>query len=78
MPRRKNPKSETIDEVVEEISTAENCFNEEINNIFDDEKSEKDKPKNVEPQNDNNDLEKKRDELLKLAKMVIWINLLPT
>ena len=73
MPRRKNPKSETIDEVVEEISTAENSFNEEINNIFGDEKSEK-----VEPQNDNNDLEKKRDELLKLAKMVIWINLLPT
>ena len=63
MPRRKNPKSETIDEVVEEISTAENSFNEEINNIFGDEKSEK-----VEPQNDNNDLEKKRDELLKLAE----------
>ena len=51
MPRRKDPKSETIDEVVEEISTAENCFNEEINNIFGDdnsnEKSEKVKPKKV-------------------------------
>ena len=51
-----------------EISTAENSLNEELNNIFSDKKPEKVKPENVEPQNDNTDLEKKRDELLKLAE----------
>ena len=72
MPRRKNPKPETIDEVVEEISTAENSFNDEIKNIFGDdnsnEKPEGVKPEKVEPEKDNSNLEKKRDELLKLAE----------
>ena len=61
MSRRKNTKPETIEEVVEDISTAENSFDEEINNIFDE------KPEKVEPKPDNNDFEKKIDELLKLA-----------
>ena len=68
MPRRKNTKPENIDDVIVEISTAENSLNGEINNIFSDEKPEKDKPENVEPQNDNTDFEKKRDELLKFAE----------
>ena len=72
MPRRKNPKPETIDEVVEEISTAENSFNDEIKNIFGDdnsnEKSGRVKPEKVEPEKDNSNLEKKRDELLKLEE----------
>ena len=36
MPRRKNPKPETIEEVVEDFSTAENIVDEEINNLFND------------------------------------------
>ena len=62
MSRRKNTKPETIDELFEEVTTAENIVSEEINNLS------SEKPEKVEPQNDNNDLEKKRDELLKLAE----------
>ena len=68
MPRRKNTKPENIDDVIVEISTAENSLNDEMNNIFSDEKLEKVKPENVEPQNDNTDFEKKRDALLKLSE----------
>ena len=68
MPRRKNTKPENIGDVIVEISPAENSLNDKMNNIFSDEKPEKVKLENVEPQNDNTDLEKKRDELLKLAE----------
>ena len=68
MPRRKKTKPENIDDVIVEISTAENSLNDEMNNIFSDEKLEKVKPENVEPQNDNTDFEKKRDALLKLVE----------
>ena len=33
MPRRKKEKPETIDELLEEVTTAENIVEEEINNI---------------------------------------------
>ena len=66
MPRRKNPKPETIDEVVEEIYNAENSFNDEIKNIFSDDNSNE-KTEKAEPKEDNSNLEKKRDEHLKLA-----------
>ena len=76
LPRRKNPKPKTIEEVIEDILTAENYFNDEIKNIFgndnSNEKPEKVKPEKVEPQNDNSNLEKKRDELLKLAEDGDW------
>ena len=36
MPRRKNPKPETIEEVAEDFSTAENIVDEEINDLFND------------------------------------------
>ena len=72
MPRRKNTKPETIDDVIKEMSTAENSLNDEIKNIFSDnnfnEKSEKVKPEIVDPQNNNTNFEKKSDELLKLAE----------
>ena len=62
IPRRKKEQPETIDEVIEEMETAENIVEEEINNIS------SEKPEKVELQNDNNNLEKKRDKLLKLAE----------
>ena len=63
MPRCKNPKPETTEEVIDNISTAENSLNNEIKNIFgDDNSNEKAEPK------DNSNLEKKRDELSKLAE----------
>ena len=69
MPRLKNPKLETIEEVVKDFSTAENIVDEEINNLLiDNVKPEKVKPEKAEPKEENNDLEKKRDELLKLAE----------
>ena len=58
MPRRKNTKPETIDELLEEVTTADNIVEEEINNIS------SEKPEKVELEPDNNDFEKKRDELL--------------
>ena len=62
MPRRKNTKPQNINDVIVEISAAENSLNDEINNIFSDnnsnEKPGKDKPENVEPQNDNTHFEK--------------------
>ena len=64
MPKRKTTKPENIGAVIEDISTAENSLNEEMNNIF----NENVTNENVEPQNDNTDLEKKRGELLKLAE----------
>ena len=69
MPRRKSTKPETIDELFEEVTTAENIGDEEINNLFsDNQKPENVKPEKVEPKSDNTDYEKKRDELLKLAE----------
>ena len=43
MPRRKNTKSETTDELFEEVTTAKNIVDEEINNLF----SDNQKPGNV-------------------------------
>ena len=63
MPRRKNTKPESIDEVIDHISAAE----DEIKNTFIDNNSNE-KSENIEPQNDNTDLENKRDELLKLVE----------
>ena len=59
MAKHKVPKPETIEEVNEDISTAENSFNNEIKNIFGDDNSNE-KPKNIEPKEDNSNLEKKR------------------
>ena len=60
MPRRKNTKPETIDELLEEMETTETIVEEEIKN------SSSEKPEKKEPEPDNT--EKKRDELLKLAE----------
>ena len=60
MPRRKNTKPETIDELLEEMETAETIVEEEIKN------SSSEKPEKEEPEPDNT--EKKRDEILKLAE----------
>ena len=60
IPRRKNTKPETIDELLEEVEIAENIVEEEIKNIS------SEKPEKEEPEPDNT--EKKRDELLKLAE----------
>ena len=63
MPRRKNTKPETIDKVIENMSTAE----EEFKNLWSD---TEEKIKNFEPQTTTNDdtTEKKRNVLLKLAE----------
>ena len=60
MPRRKNTKPETIDELLEEMETAENIVEEEIKN------TSSEKPEKEEPEPDNT--EKTRDELLKVAE----------
>ena len=54
MPKHKNTKPETINELLEEVITAENIVEEEINNIS------YEKPEKVELQNDNSNLEKER------------------
>ena len=63
MPRRKNTKLKTIDEVIEEIASTGSYFNEDVNNIFTPEVANVDKQKD-----DSNESEKKRNELLKLAE----------
>ena len=70
MPRRKNAKPVTIDDAIDKLSAAENTLNEEMNNLFIDEKPKKVKPENAEPLNDNYEdkTEIRRDELLKLAE----------
>ena len=47
--------------------TADKSFNNEIKNIFGDDNSNE-KLEKVKPKEDNSNLDKKRDELLKLAK----------
>ena len=60
MPKRKNQKPETVDELLEEMESAENIIEEEIKNVS------SEKPQEEEPEID--ETEKKRYELLKLAE----------
>ena len=60
MPRRKNPKPKSVDELLGEMETAETIVEEEIRNVS------SEKPQKEEPEID--ETEKRRDELLKLEE----------
>ena len=62
MPKRKNTKPETIDDMISELEAANSLTKDEINSVTSEEKPQD------EPQDEPQDDDRKADELLKLAE----------